>query len=122
MSKFIDESITNCRDIGYVIKMMQEYDHFVDFLVYEIYGTAENGKVLLKRTANGCDDFTENMGEADVFLEGSIKWDGCSDWTFPGLEKCMLHFCGRNDATDLGALMAKLYDLAKESIPCFPKD
>ncbi len=52
--------------------------------------------------------------EADEpMVSGSVKWDGCSNWN---TEEC-LHFCCRNQAKDLGDILAACYDWAAELMP-----
>lgn len=63
---------------------------------------------------------TPSSGEEDVpwpvMLEGHIKWDGCSDWDM-NTSKCMMHFCGRDDADGLGRLVNRMYDIAQVKLP-----
>jgi hypothetical protein len=65
---------------------------------------------------------TNKLSEAQVFLSGSIKWDGCSNMNFDAQENCMLHFCGRSDAAKVGKLLDRLYDLADEHIPIYDSE
>lgn len=60
-------------------------------------------------------NFLEDYAEAEIFLHGNIKWDGCSNWDFHS-ENIMVHFCGRKDATSLGRLMNHLYDIAENTL------
>jgi hypothetical protein len=59
-------------------------------------------------------DFTVDLTTADTYLSGSVKWDGCSNWSFDEQDRGMLHFCAKQDAIALGTLMGYLYDWAKE--------
>lgn len=49
-------------------------------------------------------------------LHGDVKWDGCSDWSFPEQieEDTMLHFCGRGYALATAVLLDRCYNLALE--------
>lgn len=49
------------------------------------------------------------------FGEGTIKWDGCSNWDF-NADGTMPHFCGLQDVVDFNAMMVELYRLASEHI------
>lgn len=50
------------------------------------------------------------------YLYGDVRWDGCSDWSFPELaeENTMLHFCGRGHALAVAVLLDRCYDLARD--------
>lgn len=53
--------------------------------------------------------------ENSCYGEGSIKWDGCSNWDF-NADGTMPHFCGLQDVVDFNAMMVELYKLAAEHI------
>jgi hypothetical protein len=48
-------------------------------------------------------------------IEGTIKWDGCSNWDF-NADGVMPHFCGFSDVLAFHAMMVGLYELAAEHI------
>lgn len=58
--------------------------------------------------------YKEDPEEAVPFMKGQLKWDGCCDLEFPGLETCMLHFCGPEKDPELGLLMREIYALGPE--------
>lgn len=76
---------------------------------------------LYERFDDATNEMTLKPEEADVFLAGFIKWDGCSDWEFPTQETCMLHFCGIDQATSIGRLMNRMYEIAAEQMPKFDR-
>lgn len=47
--------------------------------------------------------------------EGTIKWDGCSNWDF-NVDGTMPHFCGLSHVKEFHAMMVELYKLAAEHI------
>lgn len=55
-----------------------------------------------------------NKGE--LFVEGFIKWDGCSNWTFH-TERCMHHHCDREGLEAIGDILAKCWEACAEIIP-----
>ncbi len=65
---------------------------------------------------------TTSLAEAQVYLSGSIKWDGCANLRFDAQDGCMLHFCGRNDAARVGKLFDLLYDLTEQLLPTYDKE
>ena len=55
--------------------------------------------------------------EADIFLQGDIKFDGEMNLDFPNVSKCMLQFGDVRDATGLGRLIERIYLIAAERLP-----
>ena len=102
----------------------------VDFDVYEINGYTESPtephvfdvpNYTKEDSEDGRDDFVTDPAKADKFLHGGIKWDGCSNWWFDEQEKGMLHFCGKEGAAGLGALMQKMYEITAANLPTYDK-
>jgi hypothetical protein len=58
----------------FVVEKIKEMPYYVDFNVYEITGWTKEGEVYSK----------------ELYLSGSIKWDGCSNITFQDV-----HLCGK---------------------------
>jgi hypothetical protein len=59
----------------------------------------------------------EDINKAAVYMSGSVKWDGCSNLTFDEQERVALHFCGKENAMHIGALLGAIYDEAARCIP-----
>ena len=53
------------------------------------------------RGGRGCGDTTENIDEARTMAEGSVKWDGCTDFVIQEGENCMAHTCSLQDFEEL---------------------
>lgn len=106
----------------YLILHAPRNEAVLGFLVIEVVGTRGSPTLPARNVAllfRGLhEDITDNVDQAKVFLEGQIKWDGCSDWLFNQGESgnSMLHFCGSADAVAIGALLGKLYEIAKSEI------
>jgi hypothetical protein len=101
-------------DIQYTA-VMEAHEAYVDLKVYHIVG--EGDSFLYEIMGEPCGRMTEDLAIAQVFLSGSIKWDGCSNLQFDAQEHCMLHFCGKKAATDVGVLLGRLYEMAWEMMP-----
>ena len=108
--------------IQYAIGKTNAY--YADFEVFEITGHIYSEKGVEfdppKPEYPGRRDCNKRVLEtkkAARMIEGSIKWDGCSNLNLYPDEECMTHFCGRESATDLGEVLGKMYDLAAEIIP-----
>jgi hypothetical protein len=108
-------------DINYAAIAWRSADYpdtHVEFEVYEITGMAftDSAGVSHPPSFDVNEELaaTEDMREADVFLHGSVKWDGCSNWMFDEQDRCMLHFCEKESAANIGVLFTRLYEWAKE--------
>ena len=51
------------------------------------------------------------------YLEGSLKWDGCINYSYPGQEHGMLHNCGYRDFEQLLEVFNQIYTQGRAIIP-----
>lgn len=72
------------------------HGHYVDFYIYE-------GK--------------DSEWDADMepWIDGSIKWDGCSNWQVHG--HYPIHFCSKGESKMFSELFQFLYFFAAELMP-----
>lgn len=114
------------RDLGdppfYVVMTGDPTEAYVEFKVYSIIGHGRNKEIYLEKIDGECGDQVQKVEEAEVYLSGSIKFDGCSNMKFDEQDRVMLHFCGRKQAVDIGVLMDRLYSLAAELMPRYAED
>lgn len=94
--------------------------HWVDFVVHAHFGQNPDGTPVFRLKHDGpatepCDD----IESAEVFVHGTVKWDGCSDWHFDEQERGTLHECGRTGLVNIGNVMAICWDWAAELLPNF---
>jgi len=75
------------------------------------------GISLEKRDEVACGVAADDLDDADVYVSGHIKWDGCSDIEFPSTKTCMMHLCGRKAWVDLTVLFYRLFDTLAMKIP-----
>lgn len=90
-------------------------EYWVEYKVYTIFGLPVNGAppVYAKDCAPA-----DGIKDADVFLHGRVKWDGCSDWYIDEQEDdSMIHSCSRDGLTRIGEVMARCWDMTKELCP-----
>jgi len=80
--------------------------HWADFKVYRIVGGSDK-PLFRKKDYHSSDENVESIKDADLYLDGHIKWDGCS--TIIIKEN---HFCGASDFKLLQNLMKYLYTRA----------
>ncbi len=97
----------------------EEYDHVAGFKVYQVYKSG--GSLVVDKANSQCTpNPTEKLEEAEVFLSGSVKWDGCSNFNLG--EGGYYHFCSKQEAIDIGVLLGRLYDWAAKLIPNWDGD
>ena len=104
-------------DIEYYV-VAEANGYVMDFKVYETirdYGEPTTLQFLRAGGDHGMDIVT-TTAEAQVYASGAVKWDGCSNWVFDELNRCALHFCSRGEATNVGVMMGRVYDLAADLI------
>lgn len=93
------------------------HDHWVNFTVYDIEGGAEGATPGIydvplwhRKGAPTHPDTVDRLEDAEVYLHGRVKWDGCSDWHFDDQDRGMIHGCSREDVQRLGDVMARCWD------------
>lgn len=96
-----------------------EYVYYVEFKVYAIEGISHpEGKPLFHEAgATSSPSPVEALAEAETYLHGSVKWDGCSNWSIDENKRVMLHFCDSKSAGNLGRVLEACYDIAEELMP-----
>lgn len=96
------------------------YEHYVEYFIYDIVGFEDDNadKPLWQRAGSHTSpDCVETLDQAEVYLSGSIKWDGCSNWKFDEQDRCMLHACDREGLLRYGLVMALCWDWMDEICP-----
>jgi hypothetical protein len=117
-----EKIIYNFEDIGFSV-IAEPDSHKVDYKVYQISGkNNEDQLIWCKDNDHGCSGFCENLDEADLFLHGYVKWDGCSNWHFDEQDDVMIHFCERDQMENIGKILTKCYDLTKNLIGSWDGD
>jgi hypothetical protein len=92
--------------IGFVIEWRHK-DHWCDLKVFKIEWEDSEGRPCFWRQGsdhNG--DATPEISEAEPYIEGFVKWDGCSE--FDG----RVHFCGPEHYRDYFELLQYIYERA----------
>jgi hypothetical protein len=94
----------------------QNHEHHVEFRVYSVVQMVEpwQGPGFQRKDSDVSMDTVQHVEDAEVYIHGSVKWDGCSNWHFDEQDRVMLHFCGEDHATEIGELFKRLYAWARE--------
>lgn len=117
--------IRHLQDIYFTVVAVAR-DYKVDFTVYDVVGFCEGATKAVydqpmwhKIGATDSMDSVETLEEAEIFLHGQIKWDGCADWYFDEQDRVMLHTCARAGLERYSAVMLYCYDMTRELLPDF---
>jgi hypothetical protein len=109
------------KDLGFVIVAdPQKYSHAVCYKVYEVVGEHQDGSfVFHKEEGDIHPNVVQTIEDATPYLDGSVKWDGCSNWTvgYNDSRAYLMHFCSREQLENLGKVMARCWDLTRELCP-----
>ena len=87
---------------------------WTDFEAFQIIYTDDNGTHGYERKgATSSGDEVENISEAQPYIRGVVKWDGCSHYYF-GDEEGYLHLCGKYDIKHITEAIRKIYERSGE--------
>lgn len=100
------------------------HSHWVDFAIYDMVSWADDTPAwcALVESGGGGRVPVDSLEEAEVYLHGSVKWDGCSNWHFDEQDRVMLHGCGRADVQRFGDVMAMCWDWTAKLLPSWNGD
>jgi hypothetical protein len=117
MAKEIERLAAKSGDY-FILSEFQDGGLHADFRVVCLFGSEPDGsKPFFKRAVDDIET-TEDPEEAEVFLRGWVKWDGCSNWHFPDCEgDGSIHLCSWGQAAEIGVLVKRMYEITAEYIP-----
>lgn len=106
------------KDLDFTV-VATPYSHWVEYAIYDIegYTSIDNMPLWHKADSEEYPDCVESLSEAEVYISGSVKWDGCSNWNIDENERGMLHGCSRQDIQRIGDIMAQCWDWTSQLIP-----
>lgn len=108
----IEHYISPNKDFAVIVT--RQFSTIFNYKLIEILSVERypnKGKISYKLPNTSSPEPTENIAEAEVFMDIDIKWDGCSNFIFPTQNKCMLHFCGLADWKRFAAAIEWLHKL-----------
>lgn len=59
------------------------------------------------------EDYVENINEAEIFISGDAKWDGCVNYIYHGHDKCMTHICSISSIESIHEIFKHIYSYIK---------
>ena len=92
-------------------------DHVIEFQVLRVFGESDDGTIEWGNDEDAMTRPTQSLAEASVYMSGGLKWDGCMNMQFDEQDRVMLHFCGKADATRIGDVLGRIYDVLGPLIP-----
>ena len=95
-------------EFGFRLRWKITDDYWADVEVFELIASREGNPCFQKKDGNGA-DFTESLDEAEQYLEGFVKWDGCSEFTHSHV-----HWCGPEGYNKHFKLLKHIYEKAME--------
>ena len=87
------------------VKLADEYR--LEFVAIETVAYADGSVGFIDEAAHSNSPVPQ-LPEA-AFMTGELKWDGCMNLTFPGLDHCLLHFCSRENAQMIDRVFEYVY-------------
>lgn len=105
----------------FVVRYWLINDVVMGFEAFRVIGESDSFLYEKKNSNHGMDS-TEDLDDAQIFVSGDIKWDGCSNIYFNEQDNGMIHFCDKKSTVDLGIMLGRLYDIASEVIPNVDKN
>lgn len=90
--------------------------YYIKFTVYETFNMNDDDIFYNRKNASITPDPVYTLEEAEIYLEGSMKWDGCSNIDFfpEDSRKGYKHFCGAASLKMHCDLLQYLYDKSFE--------
>lgn len=105
-TEIIIEDSDNIFYNDFFIVEYEVYDYKIEFRIFEKDGIEYDTTSMI--------DLSLDVG--DLFIEGEVRWDGCSNWNFH-TEECMHHQCERTGLICIGETLADCFDVAKKKCP-----
>src|SRR5690242_15475325 len=80
------------------------YEGYVEFFAAEVTGVGVHPdpgvKYYWRKGATSSEDNTTDFNNAERYIDGTVKWDGCSHFNF-GDNTGYLHLCGGSEIEKL---------------------
>lgn len=105
-------------DFGFTLRW-QLLPHWADVTAYEkVAQDCETGDCLYERKgATGSGDHVCHIDEAEPYLDGYVKWDGCTE-----LDQGQQHWCGLEDYRKHCDLLQYIYVRSQQLIERADRD
>lgn len=111
------ELLEHWDDLKVTVIFTQEYDHAIKFFAAEIVATQITGRDFYadrgwtKKDGRSNMDLVYDPHEAESYLAGYVKWDGCQEISFGDGG---LHLCGAEDVEHLSQTLIRIFNRCGE--------
>lgn len=107
------------RDLDFAVVVSATDPYRVDFDIYMIAGydfdVSADGAIYFHQKGKATSPHHVNdIENAEVFITGSVKWDGCSNWT---MQSNYFHACSRAELARIGEVLGRCFDMAAKLCP-----
>ena len=85
----------------------------VDTVLKSDFDPARVQIMAVNETVYRCIIYQNVNGKQEVFANGTIKWDGCSDWSYANY----VHYCGFGSIQHYAHVMQCCYHMVAEHMP-----
>ena len=111
-TKILIEDVLKNYTHGFGFRLKWEFQsYWASVKAYEITSYDDDDNIYFhKKDALCSSDEVENIDDADIYLEGHVKWDGCSELQ----QGQHYHWCGVNGYKKHIALLDYIYNRAME--------
>lgn len=107
-AKTAGEKFLDVGPFGWLVRY-QHSAHWLDFQAYEVASEdGDGGRLYLKKDWTSSGDMVSSLDEAEVTIDGHVKWDGCCEMSFGDHRP---HFCGAGDVEEYTTVMRELHKL-----------
>lgn len=114
--------IEHNEELGFTIVAEIE-DYVLSFKCYEMYtidlNSGQSTRAWQNAESHTSPNYTYSLANAEIYVHGFVKWDGCSNWHFNIQDKSVIHFCGKDDLNKVSALLARCWTISEEECPMF---
>jgi len=115
------EIIEHWDDLEVTVIFTQEYEHAIRFFAAEIIATKITGpnfqadRGWTKKGASSNIDLVYDPHEAERYLKGSVKWDGCQNINFGNQDgDGYMHLCGSCGVEHLSQTLIRIFNRCGE--------
>ena len=115
-------STKHFKDLGYFV-VAEPHPYFVDYKIYQVEGVLASYEPIFHRAGSrSYPDPVDTFDESEVYVSGSVRRDGCSNWHFDEQDRAMLHGCTKFDLLNLGKILAECWEMTSDLCPNWLED
>lgn len=110
----IKTTVMHFKELGYTVEAIAE-PYEVHYKIYKITSSQmQHGFESHAWRRAGGDDEVQLLQDAEVFISGTVKQDGYSEWSLKHNEDDVFWACTSQQLTDIGTIMATCHTMTKD--------